>query len=185
MPFGLTNAPSTFMRLMNEALNSFLGKFIVVYLDDILVYNKSKEDHMVHLRWVLETLSMQKFYGKKEKCSFLVEKVIFLGYVVSKDDISVDQSKIEAINSWPTPTSVLEFHSFHGLASFYRRFIHEFSTITSLIIGCLKKGACAWGEDAHKAFAKVKELLCVASILALLDISQPFEVECDASDIRI
>ncbi|KAI3789955.1 hypothetical protein L2E82_02762 [Cichorium intybus] len=163
MPFGLTNAPSTFMRLMNEVLKSFLGRFVVVYLDDILVYSKSREEHLVHLKQVFETLRAQKLYGKLEKCSFLVEEVKFLGYVVSKDGVSVDQSKIEAIKSWPCPKNISEVRSFHGLASFYRRFIRDFSTLTSPITNCLKKGAFIWGEDSQKAFEKIKE--CIGAVL--------------------
>lgn len=185
MPFGLTNAPSTFMRLMNEVLKAFLGKFVVVYLDDILVYSKDLEEHVEHLRRLFEVLRNQKLYGKREKCSFVVDKVLFLGYVVSKDGVSVDDSKIEAIRSWPTPTTIGEVRSFHGLASFYRRFIRDFSTITSPITSCLKKGLFVWGDEAQKAFEVIKERLAAAPLLALPDFSQPFEVECDASGVGI
>jgi len=170
---------------MNEVLKPFLGKFIVVYLDDILVYSKSVGEHFQHLKQLFETLRAQKLYGKKEKCDFLVESIVFLGYVVSKDGVSVDQSKIEAIKSWPTPTSITEVRSFHGLASFYRRFIRDFSTITSPITECLKKGALVWSEQAQQAFEKIKSRLCEAPVLALPDFSQPFEVECDASGVGI
>ncbi|XP_052622996.1 uncharacterized protein LOC128128159 [Lactuca sativa] len=161
------------------------GLFVVVYLDDILVYSKSLEDHLVHLKQVFETLRAQKLYGKQEKCSFLVEEVAFLGFVVSRNGVSVDPSKTEAIKSWPIPTNISEVRSFHGLASFYRRFVRDFSTIASPITGCLKKGVFAWGEEAQKAFEKLKALLCDAPILALPDFSQPFEVECDASGVGI
>ena len=185
MPFGLTNAPSTFMRLMNEVLKPFLGKFVVVYLDDILVYSKSIDEHFEHLRQIFETLRAQKLYGKKEKCDFLVESVVFLGYVVSKEGVAVDQTKVEAIKSWPSPTTITEVRSFHGLASFYRRFIRNFSTITSPITECLKKGTFVWSEQAQKAFELIKARLCEAPVLALPDFTQPFEVECDASGVGI
>ncbi|XP_021861565.1 uncharacterized protein [Spinacia oleracea] len=185
MPFGLTNAPSTFMRLMNEVLKAFLGKFVVVYLDDILVYSRNLEAHLEHLRMVCEKLREQKLYGKREKCSFLVEKVLFLGYVVSEKGVEVDQSKVDAIRTWPSPSSVTEVRSFLGLASFYRRFIRDFSTIASPMTECLKKGAFMWGKAAQASFDLLKEKLCQAPVLALPDFSQPFEVECDASGVGI
>ncbi|KAI3515986.1 hypothetical protein L1887_14893 [Cichorium endivia] len=185
MSFGLTNAPSTFMRLMNEVLKIFLGRFVVVYLDDILVYIKSKEDQLLHVKQVFETLRTQKLYGKQEKCAFFVEKVLFLSFVVSKDGVSVDQSKVDEIKSWPVPRNISEVRSFHGLASFYRRFIHDFSAIACPITSCLKKGTFTWGKDAQKAFENIKELLCATPMLALPNFSQPFEVECDASGVGI
>ncbi|XP_074318094.1 uncharacterized protein LOC141654880 [Silene latifolia] len=185
MPFGLTNAPSTFMRLMNEILKPFLGRFVVVYLEDILIYSRSKDDHFQHLRKVFNTLRGQQLYVKKEKCSFLVESVIFLGYKVSKDGVSVDQSKIEAIKSWPIPKTVMEVRSFHGLASFYRRFIRDFSTIACPITECTKKGTFVWTLATQKAFETIIQKLCEAPLLALPDFTRPFEVECDASGVRI
>ncbi|XP_074271803.1 uncharacterized protein LOC141595737 [Silene latifolia] len=185
MPFGLTNAPSTFMRLMNEVLKPFLGKFIVVYLDDILVYSKNLADHLRHLKLLFEVLRSQKLFGKKEKCSFVVDRVLFLGYVVSKDGVSVDQSKVEAIRSWPAPKTVTEVRSFLGLASFYRRFIQNFSSLASPMTDCLKKGTFLWDGAAQKSFELLKSKLCEAPVLALPDFSQPFEVECDASGVGI
>ena len=123
MPFGLSNAPSTFMRLMNHVFKPFMGKFVVVYFDDILVYSKSEEEHLEHLQHVFQTLQEQKLYVNLKKCRFFTSSLIFLGYVVSKEEIMMDPSKVEAITSWPIPKSIHDIRSFHGLASFYRRFI--------------------------------------------------------------
>ena len=111
------------MRCMNEVLKPFLGKFLVVYFDDILVYSKSREEHIEHLREVFSVLRDQKLYDNEKKCTFMVESLIFLGYVVGRDDIQMDQEKVKAILDWPIPRNVHDVRSFHGLASFYRRFI--------------------------------------------------------------
>uniref|UniRef100_A0A2N9FRX0 Reverse transcriptase domain-containing protein n=1 Tax=Fagus sylvatica TaxID=28930 RepID=A0A2N9FRX0_FAGSY len=131
MPFGLTNAPSTFMRLMNHVLRAFIGKFVVVYFDDILVYNKDLNEHTEHLRNVFDVLRYEKLYANFKKYNFCMEKVVFLGYVVSTIGIEVDEEKVKAIKKWPTPKSITEVRSFHGLASFYRRFVKDFSTLAA------------------------------------------------------
>ncbi|XP_021759482.1 uncharacterized protein LOC110724372 [Chenopodium quinoa] len=152
MPFGLTNAPSTFMRLMNEMLRPFLGKFVVVYLDDILIYSKNEEEHLKHLEKIFKTLREQQLYGKLEKCHFVLTYIVFLGYIVSGEGIKVYPSKVEAISSWPIPKTVTEVRSFHGITSFYRRFIEHFSTFMAPITECTKKGSFPWTPQAQKAF---------------------------------
>ena len=185
MPFGLTNASSTFMRLMNEVLRPFLGKFVVVYLDDILVYSSNKDDHLNHLQQLFEVLREQKLYGKLEKCTFMQREIGFLGFIISDEGVKVDPSKVEAISSWPVPKTITEVRSFHGLASFYRRFINNFSTLLAPITECTKHGKFQWNEAAQKAFELVKEKMCNTPILALADFTKPFEVECDASGTGI
>jgi hypothetical protein len=123
MLFGLTNAPSTFMRLMNHVLRAFIGKFVVVYFDDILIYSRTMEEHVEHIKMVLEVLRNENLYANMEKCTFCTDKVVFLGFVVSGQGVEVDESKVEAIKNWPTPINVSQVRSFHGLAGFYRRFV--------------------------------------------------------------
>jgi len=139
MPFGLSNAPSTFMRLMNHVLRKYIGLFVVVYFDDILVYSKTFDDHMKHIRVVFETLRDSKLYGKLTKCYFCKESVVFLGYIISSMvGVKVDEEKIKAIQDWPKPASIADVRSFHGLASFYKRFVKDFSSIVAPMIECLK-----------------------------------------------
>ena len=139
MPFGLTNAPSTFMRLMNHVLHAFIGKFVVVCFDDILVYNKTLDEHVEHLRCVLVVFRNEKLYANFQKCTFFMEKVIFLGFVISGKGIKVAEEKVKAIKAWPAPKSIIEVRSFHGFASFYRWFVKDFSTITAPLIEIVKK----------------------------------------------
>uniref|UniRef100_A0A2N9I8K8 Reverse transcriptase n=1 Tax=Fagus sylvatica TaxID=28930 RepID=A0A2N9I8K8_FAGSY len=186
MPFGLTNAPSTFMRLMNHALRAFLGRFVVVYFDDILVYSKSLDQHIDHLHCVLAVLRKEKLYANLKKCSFCLDKVVFLGYVVSGKGIAVDEEKVKAIKEWPTPKSITEVRSFHGLAGFYRRFVKDFSTLAAPLTEIVKKSVgFKWGSEQDQAFIEIKERLCGAPLLALPNFSKTFEIECDASGIGI
>ncbi|KAK1574088.1 hypothetical protein QYE76_007595 [Lolium multiflorum] len=186
MPFGLTNAPSTFMRLMNHVLREFIGKFVVVYFDDILIYSRNESDHTIHIRHVLQVLRDNQLYGNLEKCTFCKDKVIFLGYVVSQHGVEVDESKIEAIQNWPTPMNVSQVRSFHGLAGFYRRFVPNFSTIAAPLNDLTKKGVVfEWGAAQDHAFDELKRLLTSAPLLALPDFNKQFEIECDASGIGI
>ena len=131
MPFGLTNAPSTFMRLMNHVLRAVIGKFIIVYFDDILIYSKTLEEHAEHVQKVLDVLRKEKLFANLEKCTFCTDQVVFLGFVVSGQGIQVDESNIKAIKEWPTPENVNQVRSFRGLAGFYRRFMKDFSTIAA------------------------------------------------------
>jgi hypothetical protein len=131
MPFGLTNAPSTFMRLMNKVLRAFIGKFVVVYFDDILIYSKSMEAYLDHLRAVFNALCDARLFGNLENCAFCTDRVSFLGYVVTPQGIEDDQAKVEAIQGWPVPKTITQVQSFLGLAGFYRRFVKDFSTIAT------------------------------------------------------
>ncbi|KAJ0886221.1 putative nucleotidyltransferase, Ribonuclease H [Helianthus annuus] len=165
MPFGLSNAPSTFMRVMNQLLRPFIGKFVVVYFDDILIYSASFSDHVVHVRQILALLRRDRFYAATKKCVFMTPKVLFLGYVISGDGIQVDESKVAAVQNWPTPTTITEVRSFHGLASFYRRFIPHFSSIMAPVTDCMKGKTFVWTDEAELAFQVVKEKLTTAPIL--------------------
>ena len=126
MPFGLTNAPTEFMDLMHKVFQPYLDQFVVVFVDDILIYSKSKEDHEGHLRVVLQTLREHQLYTKFSKCELWLTEVRFLGHVVSASGVSVDPDKVEAVMSWERPKSVFEIHSFLGLAGYYSRFIEDF-----------------------------------------------------------
>jgi hypothetical protein len=185
MPFGLSNAPSTFMRVMNQAFQPFIGKFVVVYFDDILIYSPNKEKHLQHVREVLCVLRREKFYASPTKCSFMKDSVLFLDYVVSKDGLALDESKVAVVRDWPIPTILYEVRSFHGLVSFYRGFIHNFSTIMAFIIECMKAGKFSWSEAAMEAFGLIKLKLTTTLLLVLPDFEVPFELHCDASKVGI
>ncbi|MBK5591052.1 RNA-directed DNA polymerase, partial [Salmonella enterica subsp. enterica serovar Typhi] len=157
MPFGLTNAPSTFMRLMNHVLRKFIGKFVVVYFDDILIYSRDMKSHIEHIRLVLIELRDNKLYANVKKCTFCVEEVVFLGFVVSKDGVKVDDAKVKAIHEWPTPKLASQVRSFHGLASFYRRFVKDFSTKAAPLNElCKKHVPFLWGKAQENAFTILK-----------------------------
>ncbi|NBK90378.1 RNA-directed DNA polymerase, partial [Listeria monocytogenes] len=139
MSFGLTNAPAAFMDMMNRVFKEYLDHFVVVFIDDILIYSKSREDYEQHLRLVHQKLREYKLYAKLKKCKFWLEEVAFLGHVVSKHGVSVDPAKIEAIQSWEQPKSVTEVRSFMGLAGYYQRFVEGFSRIATPLTQLTRK----------------------------------------------
>ncbi|KAL0544778.1 hypothetical protein IC582_019903 [Cucumis melo] len=186
MPFGLANAPSTTMRLMNHVLKKYIGKFVVVYFDDILVYSKGLNDHILHVKTILLKLREEKLYANFKKCSFFLEQVNFLGFIVGKDRVKVDEEKVKTIREWPTPTNASEVRSFHGLTSFYRRFIKDFSSIASPLTEFVKKHVkFEWKEKQENAFNELKEKLIKTPYLALPNFDKSFEIEYDASGICI
>ena len=140
MPFGLTNAPAAFMDLMNRVFQPYVDQFVVVFIDDILVYSKDAQEHEQHLKLVLQTLREKKLYAKLSKCEFWLKEVSFLGHIVSVEGIKVDPTKIEAVVNWKPPRNVTEVRCFLGLAGYYRRFVRGFSVIASLLTKLLKKG---------------------------------------------
>lgn len=156
VPFGLTNAPSVFMSLMNNVFRTFLDKFIVVFLDDILVYSNSIEEHEQHLEQVLACLRKNILFANLEKCKFFKTKICYLGHVISGDGISVDPSKIRAIVDWPAPSNVSEVRSFMGLASYYRKFALNFSRIAHPITSLQRKGKkFVWTDECETAFQRL------------------------------
>lgn len=186
MPFGLTNAPSTFMRLMNHILRPFLGKFVVVYFDDILIYSKTLNDHVGHVKLVLDVLRHERLFANLEKCTFCMDKLVFLGFVISSTGIHVDEEKVKAIKEWPIPKAVSEVRSFLGLAGFYRRFVRNFSTIALPLTALIKKDVSFhWTDKQELAFNELKDKLCNAPILVLPNFEKTFEIECDASGVGI
>ncbi|GKB98980.1 putative nucleotidyltransferase, ribonuclease H [Tanacetum coccineum] len=183
MPFGQTNAPAVFMDLINRACKPYLDKFVIVFIDDILIYSKMKEDHEVHLGLVLELLRKEKLYAKFSKCEFWLQEVHFLGHVVNQNGIHVDPSKIEAVKNWKTPTTPSEIRSFLGLAGYYRRFIANFSKIAKpLTLLTQKNQKYVWGMKQEEAFQTLKNNLCDVPILTLPDRVEDFVVYCDASN---
>ncbi|GKC16420.1 putative reverse transcriptase domain-containing protein [Tanacetum coccineum] len=170
MPFCLTNALVVFMDLINRVCRPYLDKFIIVFIDDILIYSKTKEEHVEHLRIVLKLFRKEKLYAKFSKCEFWLREVQFLGLVKNGDRIHVDPSKIEVVKNWKAPRTLTEVHSFLGLAGYYRRFIENFSKIAkSLTMLTQKNNTFDWGEEQELAFQTLKDKLCNVLVLALPD----------------
>jgi hypothetical protein len=186
MPFGLTNAPSTFIRLMNHVFRAFIGKFVVVYFDDILIYRKSLEEHIEHVTFVLAALGKEKLYANLAKCTFCTNKVVFLGFVVSGQVVEVDKEKISTIREWLPPQNLNQVRSFLGLVGFYWRFVKNFITIAAPINELIKKVMMFhWGKTQEQAFQELKMKLTTTTLLALPDFHKTFEIECDASGVGI
>jgi hypothetical protein len=171
---------------MNEVLCTFIGRFVVVYFDDILIYSKTLEDHLDHLRAIFYALRDARLFGNLKKCTICTDRVSFLGYVVTLQGVEVDQAKVEAIHSWPVPTTVTQVRSFLGLAGFYHHFVKDISTIAAPLHELTKKSAIfTWAAPHQSSFDKLKDKLTHAPLLQLPDFSKTFELECDASGIGL
>ncbi|XP_047175538.1 uncharacterized protein LOC124842957 [Vigna umbellata] len=185
MPFGVTNAPAIFMDYMNRIFRPYLDKFVVVFIDDILIYSKSFEEHEDHLRIVLSVLREKELYAKRSKCEFWMKEIQFLGHVVSAGGIAVDPAKVKAVLDWESPRSVTEVRSFVGLAGYYRRFIEGFSKIVAPLTSLTRKDQpFAWTDKCEESFQELKRKLTSAPVLVIPDTAKPFEVYCDAASSK-
>uniref|UniRef100_A0A3P9HPM2 Gypsy retrotransposon integrase-like protein 1 n=1 Tax=Oryzias latipes TaxID=8090 RepID=A0A3P9HPM2_ORYLA len=183
MLFGLTNAAAVFQRLVNDVLRDFLNRFVFVYLDDILIYSPTLDQHIIHVRRVLEHLLENRLFVKAEKCEFHVSTIPFLGYVLEAGNIRPDPAKIEAVLNWEAPTTRKKLQQFLGFANFYRRFIRNISQIASPLTKLTSPTkSFSWDSTAQEAFVKLKNLFVSAPILIQPDPSRQFVVEVDASD---
>ncbi|KAL0152240.1 hypothetical protein M9458_051963 [Cirrhinus mrigala] len=187
MPYGLGNSPAVFQSFINEIFKDLLNKYVIAYIDDILVYSKSEAEHIDHVRTVLSRLLENQLYIKAEKCEFHVSQTSFLGYHISHHGVRMDATKVQAVTDWPQPSTIKELQRFLGFANFYRRFIRNYSTVasplTTLLKGKPKK--LIWTEEASLAFTSLKERFTSAPILKHPDPNLPFVVEVDASDCGI
>ncbi|GBG86049.1 hypothetical protein CBR_g40950 [Chara braunii] len=187
MPFGLTNAPATFQRAMNDILRDILEQYVLVYLDDILVYSRTLEEHLRHLCDVLDRLRRHGFYAKLSKCRFAQHKVDFLGHYVSEQGLHMDDAKITAIAEWPAPTSTKQLRSFLGLTSYYSNFIRGYARYSYVLTSTVlrKNPPWAWTPLHEDAFHALKKAVTCAPVLHLPDFDRPFILTTDASDFAV
>jgi hypothetical protein len=182
MSFGLTNAPAYFMYLMNSVFMDYLDKFVVVFIDDILVYSRNEQEHEEHLRKVLQRLRDCQLYAKLSKCEFWISEVLFLGHIINQEGLVVDPKKVTAILDWKAPKDVQGIKSFIGMAGYYRHFIQGFSKIARPMIALLaKKVEFKWTLACQESFEMLKQKLTTTPVLVLPDVHKPFSVYCDAS----
>ena len=192
MPMGLASAPATFQRLMQATMSDFAFQFLLVYLDDLLVYSKTFDEHMEHLERLLQRVTETGLKLKASKCQFLRREVTYLGHTISADGVSCESGKVECVQNWPTPTTTTELRSFLGFASYYRRFISGFARIAGPLHDLVSEGAKhskkkaadvsrLWGPKHQEAFDSLKEAMTTAPVLGYADYTKPFILETDAS----
>jgi hypothetical protein len=186
MSFGLTNAPTYFMYLMNSVFMDYLDKFVVVFIDDILIYSQNEQEHEEHLRKVLQRLRDCQVYAKLSKCEFWISEVLFLGHIINRDGLAMDPKKVAAILDWEAPKDVRGIKSFIGMAYYYRCFIEGFSKIVRPMIALLaKKVEFKWNPARQESFEMLKQKLTTAPVLVLPDVHKRFSVYYDASYTRL
>lgn len=178
MPYGLTGAPSTFQAIMNHILKPILRKCVVVFIDDILIYSKTYEEHLQHVRMVFELLQEHQFQVRLSKCSFAKHQLNYPEHVLSSKGVATDPSKISIVQNWPVPETVKQLRSFLGVAGYYRRFVRNFGILARPLTDLLKKGQhFVWTTSHEESFNSLKEALIFAPILALPDFSKTFVVQ--------
>ena len=186
MPFGLTNAPATFQRLMDRLFHDIKDKYILVYLDDINIFSTTFEEHLEHLREILERFRHANLKLNLDKCHFCQRELAFLEHIISSDGILPDPAKVDKVKNFPIPTNLTELRGFIGLASYYYYSIQDFVTIVKPMNHLLRKNiSYIWNEDCQKAFEILKEKLITAPILAYLDFTKPFLLYTDVSYQRL
>jgi hypothetical protein len=186
MPFGLTNAPATFQSFMNEIFATLLRKGVLVFMDDILVYSATIDEHVHLLKQVFNILEKHQFLIKRSKCSFAKTSVDYLGHVISANIVAIDPSKVSVVQLWLTPSNVKQLRGFLGLTGYYRRFIIHYGIITKPLTELLRKNVqFCWTAIADEAFQLLKQQLTQAPVLQVPDFNKEFVVETDASDYGI
>nr|KYP60178.1 Transposon Ty3-I Gag-Pol polyprotein [Cajanus cajan] len=184
MPFGLTNAPSYFQATMNDLFRPYLRKFVLVFFDDILVFSSNLEDHLIHLKSVLELLTTNQFFAKYSKCVFAEKSIAYLGHLISAQGVQPDPEKIRAILEWPLPRDLTTLRAFLGLTGFYRRFIRHYATIAAPLTDLLRS-SFSWDTNTDKAFIALQQAIAHSPVLTLPNFDAPFDLETDASSIAI
>lgn len=185
MPFGVTNGPPTFQCVMNSVFSGPNRKYVVIFLDDILVFSHSLEEHEEHLRTVFSILRQNQLYAKQSKCSFAQPSVEYLGHVISSEGVATDATKTSAMQAWPTPMNASELRGFLGLTGYYRKFVPLYGILAKPLTQLLTKKGFCWSEQAQTAFDLLKKAMMNTPVLALPDFSRPFSIETDACDTGV
>ena len=184
MSFGLTGAPGTFCRLGNDLFREYLDSFVIIYIDDLLIFSKTFEDHLKHLRLVFSVLRKNQLFAKPEKCEFAVQEIEFLSFVVGNDGLKVDPKKMDTVQQWPVPRKLLEVQQFLGFVQYVPKFIPNFSLVAAPLTTLLKgRGEFRWSKAEQDAFDMLKQSMCSSHVLQLPDLTKPFEIHTDASDL--
>lgn len=184
-PFGLCNAPATFQCLMNTVFGRHMRKFIIIFLDDILVFSFDLQEHEEHLRVTLNLLREHQLFAKASKCSFAQTGIEYLGHIISKDGVATDPSKTSAMDAWPVPTTPTELRGFLGLTGYYRKFVPHYGIIAKPLTQLLTKKGFQWSDKAQDGFVMLKKAMVSTPVLALLDCNRLFAIETDAWDTGV
>jgi hypothetical protein len=185
MPFGLTNALATFQCLKNVVFGKYMRKFVLIFMDDILVYNPTFDDHIAHLQLVFQTLLDNQLYIKFNKCHFAHQQISYLGHIISQHGVATDPAKIEAMLNWPVPLNFTELRGFLGLTDYYRKFVPHYGALAKPLTNLLHNKQFTWSDSTQSAFDKLKTTMTTTPVLAFPDFTKEFVIETDACNSGI